>query len=153
MLTSIPPVQKVRQKTECIGRSKGGLSTKIHATCDPLGNPTGFHLPPGQACDLDGADVLIDEIEANFLLADKGYDADARVLDRLEAAKIEPVIPPKPNRKEPRDYDKDLYKARHLIENLFEKLKHYRAIATRYDKTATAFIGAIHLAASVIWLN
>jgi len=129
------------------------LSTKIHATCDALGNPTGFHLTPGQACDLDGADVLIDEIEANILLADKGYDADARVLDRLEAVKITPVIPPKSNRKVARDYDKALYKARHLIENFFEKLKHYRAIATRYDKTATAFLGAIHIAASVIWLN
>ena len=129
------------------------MSTKIHATCDALGNPTGFHLTPGQACDLDGADVLIDEIEANILLADKGYDADARVLDRLEAVKITPVIPPKSNRKVARDYDKALYKAWHLIENFFEKLKHYRAIATRYDKTATAFLGAIHIAASVIWLN
>ncbi len=110
-------------------------------------------MTPGQACDLDGADVLIVEIEADILLADKGYDADARVIDRLEAAEIEPVIPPKSNRKEPRDYDKALYKARHLIENFFEKLKHYRAIATRYDKTAAAFLGAIHLAASVIWLN
>ncbi len=129
------------------------MSTKIHALCDALGNPLGFHLTPGQACDLDGADVLIDEIGAKILLADKGYDADARVLDRLEAAEIEPVIPPKSNRKALRDYDKALYKARHLISNFFEKLKHYRAIATRYDKTATAFLGAIHLAASVIWLN
>ncbi len=129
------------------------MSTKIHALCDALGNPLAFHLTPGQACDLDGADVLIDEIEANILLADKGYDADKRVIDRLDAAEIEPVIPPKSNRKEPRDYDRELYKARHLIENFFEKLKHYRAIATRYDKTATAFLGAIHLAASIIWLN
>lgn len=129
------------------------MSTKIHATCDALGNPTGFHLTPGQACDLDGADILLDEIAADILLADKGYDADARVLDRLEAADIVSVIPPKSNRKVARDYDKALYKARHLIENFFEKLKHYRAIATRYDKTATAFLGAIHIAASVIWLN
>lgn len=129
------------------------MSTKIHALCDALGNPLAFHLTPGQACDLDGADVLIDEIEADILLADKGYDADKRVIDRLDAAEIEPVIPPKSNRKEPRDYDRELYKARHLIENFFEKLKHYRAIATRYDKTATAFLGEIHLAASIIWLN
>ena len=63
------------------------------------------------------------------------------------------VIPPKGNRKAPRPYDKDLYKARHLIENFFAKLKQYRAIATRYDKRAVHFLGAIHLAASVIWLN
>ena len=63
------------------------------------------------------------------------------------------VIPPKANRKDPRPYDKDLYKARHLIENFFAKLKQYRAIATRYDKRAIHFLGAIHLAAAVIWLN
>lgn len=136
-----------------IGRSRGGLSTKIHAICDAMGNPTGFHLTPGQACDLDGADALIGEIEADILIADKGYDADERVIDRLDAMKITPVIPPKSSRKVLRDYDRALYKARHLIENFFEKLKHYRAIATRYDKTAAAFLGAIYLAATVIWLN
>ena len=129
------------------------MSTKIHALCDALGNPLGFHLTPGQACDLDGADVLIDAVEAGIFIADKAYDADERVIDRLEAAGIEPVIPSKANRKTPRDYDRDLYKVRHLIENFFEKLKQYRAIATRYDKTAIAFLGAIHIAASVIWLN
>ena len=118
-----------------------------------MDNPTGFHLTPGHACDLDGADILIGDIAAGILLADKGYDADARVLDRLEAAGIEPAIPPKSNRGAAREYDKALYKARHLIENFFEKLKHYRAIATRYDKTATAFLGAIHLAAAIIWLK
>ncbi len=90
------------------------MSTKILATCDALGNPTGFHLTPGQACDLDGADILISDIDADILLADKGYDADARVLDQLKAAGIAPVIPPKSNRKVLRDYDKALYKARHL---------------------------------------
>ena len=63
------------------------------------------------------------------------------------------VTPPKANRKDPRPYDRDLYKARHLIENFFAKLKQYRAIATRYDKRAVHFLGAIHLAAAVIWLN
>ena len=63
------------------------------------------------------------------------------------------VIPPKANRKEARAYDKDLYKVRHLIENFFAKLKQYRAIATRYDKRAVHFLGAIHLAAAVVWLN
>lgn len=87
------------------------------------------------------------------MLADKGYDADARVIDPLEVAGKTAVIPSKSNRKSQRDYDKSLYKARHLIENRFEKIKHYRAIATRYDKKAATFLGAIHLAASVIWLN
>jgi transposase len=128
------------------------LSTKIHATVDALGNPLSFHLTPGQACDLDGADKLLPNLVASTVLADKGYDADKRVLDPLHRQGKTPVIPPKRNRTTLRAYDKDLYKARHLIENFFAKLKQYRAIATRYDKRATNFLGAIYLAASVIWL-
>ena len=86
-------------------------------------------------------------------LADKAYDAQERVLALLEKAEIEAVIPPKATRKEQREYDEDMYKWRHLIENLFQKLKQYRAIATRYDKRACAFLGGIHLAATLIWLN
>lgn len=86
-------------------------------------------------------------------LADKAYDAQERVLDLLKKAGVQGVIPPKKNRKEPRAYDEDMYKARHLIENFFAKLKQYRAIATRYDKRAETFLGAVYLAAAVIWLN
>jgi transposase len=125
------------------------LSTKIHATTDALGNPLGFHLTPGQACDLDGADQLLTDLVADTVLADKAYDADERVIERLEAQGKTAVIPPKGNRTSPREYDKHLYKARHLIENFFAKLKQYRAIATRYDKRAVNFLGAIYLTASV----
>jgi transposase len=83
-----------------MGRSKGGLSTKIHATVDALGNPTGFLLPPGQACDLEGADVLLPALAAPVVIADKGYDADERVLSRLEQAGKTAVIPPQANRKQ-----------------------------------------------------
>lgn len=108
---------------------------------------------PGHACDLDGADVLLPLVRAETVLADKGYDADDRVIRPLEAAGLTPVIPPKRNRKIRRDYDKALYKSRHLIENFFCKLKNYRAIATRYDKTARIFLSALYLAAAVLWLN
>jgi transposase len=118
-----------------------------------LGNPTGFHLTAGQVHDLEGADVLLENIQAEALLGDKAYDADERVLKLLEAQQCEPIIPPKSNRKDQRNYDKELYKARHLIENFFAKLKQYRAIATRYDKTARNFLGAIYLAAIVVWLT
>lgn len=101
---------------------------------------------------MEGADVLIDDIQANALLADKAYDAEDRVLKKLTDKQCEAVIPPKSNRKEQRTYDRILYQARHLIENFFAKLKQYRAIATRYDKTAQNFLGGIYLAASVIWL-
>ena len=110
-------------------------------------------LTPGQACDLDGADVLLPQIEAETLLGDKGYDADDRVINLLQAAGKTVVIPPKRNRKVQRHYDKTLYKARHLIENFFCKLKQFRAIATRYDKTSKNFLAAIYCVASFIWLN
>lgn len=129
------------------------MSTKIHATVDALGNPTGFVLTPGQACDLDGADVLLPMLAASTVLADKGYDADERVIRPLEQAGKTVVIPPKCNRKDQREYDKELYKSRHLIENFFCKLKQFRAIATRYDKTARNFLAAVYLAASAIRLN
>lgn len=129
------------------------MSTKIHATCDALGNPIGFYLTAGQAHDLDGADALLPEIAAGALLADRAYDAEARVRQLLAEGNCEAVMPSTRRRKVPYDYDRELYKARHLIENFFAKLKQYRGIATRYDKTSQNFLGAIYLAASVIWLN
>jgi transposase len=129
------------------------LSTKIHTMVDALGNPVGFFLTGGEAHDLVGADHLLPEMQAGALIADKAFDAEERVIAPLAAAGKTAVIPPKVNRKSPRDYDRDLYKARHLIENFFAKLKQFRAIATRYDKTARNFLAAVHLAASAIWLN
>ena len=118
-----------------------------------MGNPLDFILTPGQAHDLQGADVLLPQMQADTLLADKAFDADERVIEPLLAAGKKFVIPPKSNRKVQRLYDKELYKARHLMENFYCKLKQYRAIATRYDKTARNFLAGIHLAAAVIWLN
>lgn len=115
---------------------------------DALGNPTGFVLTPGQACDLDGSDELLPTITANTILADKAYDADERVIEPLRAVGKEIVIPPKRNRKEPRPYDKELYRARHLIENFFCKLKQFRAIATRYGPLGNAAGGTRPLATS-----
>jgi transposase len=141
------------QAPQAIGRSRGGLSTKIHATVDALGNPTGVHLTPGQAHDLEGADALLPGTPGAAVIADKAYDAQQRVIEPLVKAGKTVVIPPRSTRTHQRGYDWHLYKARHLIENFFAKLKQYRAIATRYDKTACNFLGAIHLAACVIWLN
>lgn len=145
--------QKGHQAQEALGRSKGGLTTKIHATCDALGNPTGFPLTPGQAHDLDGADALLPGLDADTILADKAFDADERVIQPLQRAGKTIVIPSKSNRKTSRGYDEDLYRARHLIENFFARLKQFRAIATRYDKRAVNLLGAIYFAASITWLN
>ena len=129
------------------------MSTKIHTRVDALGNPLGFFLTAGQAHDLQGADALLPHMQANTVLADKAFDADQRVIEPLLAAGKTVVIPPKSNRKTPRPFDKQMYKARHLIENFYCWLKQFRAIATRYDKTARNFLAAIHLAAAIAWLN
>ena len=142
-----------KDQDQAIGRSRGGLSTKIHALVDALGNPLAFLLTAGQAHDLAGADGLLPHMAAGRLIADKAFDADARVLEPLAQAGKSAVIPPRPNRVTPREFDRHLYKERHLIENFFCKLKQFRAIATRYDKTARNFLAAIHLAAAIISLN
>ena len=101
-----------------------------------------MHLSPGQAHDLQGANLLLeallDQIQA--LLADIVYAAKARLLDRLEEHQVEAVIPPKSSQEQPWEFDRDKYCWRHLIENFFAKLKQYLGIATRYDKRAYAFL-------------
>ena len=100
-----------------------------------------------------GADHLLPAMAADTLIADKAFDADARVLEPLATAGKTAVIPSRTNRSSPRDYDRELYAARHLIENFFARIKQFRAIATRYEKTARNFLVAVQLVASVVWLN
>ena len=95
---------------------------------------------------------MIDGFKASAVLADKGYDADYIVEGALNCGAAA-VIPPKSSRKNPREYDKDLYKERNLLERLFNKLKHFRRVATRYDKTASAFLAFVHVAAICLWLK
>lgn len=110
-------------------------------------------LTEGQMSDHTGAKLIYPNLpEAKTLIADKGYDSD-EFRSALKAMGIEPCIPPTASRKEKLDYDKDLYKTRHRIENLFAKLKDWRRIATRYDRCAHTFFSAICIAATVIfWL-
>ena len=146
--------QKSDRARERIGRFKGGLTTNIHASSEAQGNPTGFHLTPAQAHDLEGSDALLPELleKIQVLLAEKAHDAQERV-DRLEQNGIEVVIPLKSNGKEVRKVDSEKYRCRHLIENFFAKLYQYRGIATHYYKRACAFLVGIHLVAAMIWLN
>ena len=138
---------------KALGRSRGDLSTKIHALVDALGNPLRFLLTSGQAHNLAAAGALLPHMAANLLIADRAFDADSRVLDRLAAAGKSALIPPRANRLAPREFDRGLYKQRHLIETFFCKLKQFRAIATRYDKPARNLLAATHLAAATSWLN
>lgn len=97
--------------------------------------------------------MLLPHTQGQTIIADKAYDAQERVITPLEKARKGIVIPSTRSRKQSRDYDRHIYRSRHLIENFFARLKQHRAIATRYDKTACNFLGAIYMAAAVVWLN
>ena len=137
---------------QAIGRSRGGLTTKIHALVDALGNPVELMLTPGQDHDLACAEPLIENADPDALIGDKAYDAD-RFLDTLTQRSITPVIPPKASRNTQRVCDFALYCERNLVERFFNQLKHFRAIATRYDKLARNFLAGVQLAAVTILLN
>ena len=119
---------------------------------DALGNPLALSLTGGQVHDITQADVLLALVEPEALLADKGYDAD-HFVESLTARAIEVVIPPKSNRKVKRDCDFALYCERNIVERFFNTIKHYRAIATRYEKTAQNFLAGLHLVCALAWLK
>ena len=128
------------------------MTTKILALVDALGNLVGFRLLPGQRHDICGVEPLIRDREFGALLADKAFDADWLVKDLTErGSKV--VIPPRSNRKAAREYDKEMYKWRHLVENFFCKLKEFKKVAMRAEKTDTSFSANIYLAATVIALR
>lgn len=117
-----------------------------------MGNPVAFSLTAGQAHDVGQAQPLLHKICPQAFLADKAYDANA-LIEALDKRRITPVIPSKSNRIKQRDTDFALYAERNLIERFFNTIKHFRGIATRYDKLANTFLGAIHLIAAIIWLK
>jgi len=135
-----------------LGRSKGGLTTKIHAMTDSLGNPVDFTLTGGKAHDCTQALPLMEGKTMEALLADKGYDSN-EIREKIAKHDAEAVIPPRSNRKTSIDYDSYLYKARHLIENFFSKIKHFRRVFSRFDKTPLSYLSFVHLAAALICLR
>ena len=143
---------KDSQSRQALGRSKGGFTTKIHALVDALGNPLKFILTEGQRHDITGAHKLVEGLHSSVLIADKGYDSNA-LIQTLEEQKCTAIIPPKKNRKIQRQYDKHLYKERHLIECFFGKIKHYRRIFSRFDKTESVFMGFLNFVGALIWLR
>jgi len=118
---------------------------------DALGNPLRVILSAGQIADIDCASALIENLPGQAVVADKGYDANHFVA-KIEAAGAVAVIPSRSNRLTPREFDRHLYRARNLIERFFARLKHFRRIATRYDKLAKSFLSFIHLACAFVWL-
>ena len=135
-----------------LGRSRGGLSTKIHAAGDALGYPVRLIGSPGQRNDIAFAHDLVEGFAAHATIADKGYDAD-HLCDKIAETGGQPVIPPKRNRTFKRAYDVELYKERNIIERFFNKLKQFRRVATRYDKRLENFMGFVKLAAIALWLK
>jgi transposase len=119
---------------------------------DALGNPLALSLTGGQVHDITQADALLALVDPKALLADKGYDAD-RFVESLTARAIEVVIPPKSNRKAKRDCDFALYCERNIVERFFNTIKHFRAVATRYEKTAQNFLAGLHLVCALSWLK
>lgn len=128
------------------------MTTKIHAVVDALGNPLRIHLTAGNVNDIVPATDLISGLFGDKLLADKAYDAN-KLIELALQQQMEVVIPPTAQRLIQRDYDRHVYKERHLVECFFEKLKEFRRIATRYDKLAMTFKAAIMIVACLIWLQ
>ena len=119
---------------------------------DALGNQLALSLTGGHVHDITQAQALLALVEPEALLGDKGYDAD-HFVDSLTARAIRVVIPPKSNRKVQRDCDFALYRERNLVERFFCAIKHFRAIATRYEKTARNYLAGLHLVCALAWLK
>jgi putative transposase len=134
-----------------LGRSRGGFGTKIHAAVNPLGHPVALKLTGAEAADSPHLPGLIAGVEADAVLADKGYDSDANRA-AIWASGARPCIPPRKNRTEPVGYDRHLYKERNVVERYFARVKQYRRVATRYDKKAANFLGFVWLASIDIML-
>ena len=137
---------------QAIGRSRGGLSTKVHLVVDALGLPLAFDVTEGQRHDLIPAPALVTEVGSRKLLADKGYDADSF---RAHLASIDctPVIPSKRDRAQRIPYDRELYKARAEVECTFNLLKQARRFATRYEKTLRNYTAVVAIGCAMLWLR
>ena len=138
--------------SQALGRSKGGLTTKIHRVCEAWGGALTVTLTPGQHNDMTQASELIAPIKGAAIIADKAYDSQ-KLIAQIVAQGCVAVIPPRKNRKTPREYDKHVYKERHLIETLCAKLKHFRRVFARFDKTKDAYAAFIAIASTIIWLR
>ena len=142
-----------KAENKAVGRTKGGLNTKIHAIVDGLGNPVAFLLSPGNDNDSTHAVELMSmiDIAGSNLLGDTAYGTK-EILAHIKEHGAAVVIPPKRNAKEPWTVDYYLYKERHLVECFFQKIKWFRRVATRFDKLDSSFLPFVYMAAILIWL-
>ena len=152
-----PPARAAAKKggkaqCQALGRSRGGLTTKIHMAVDTRGRPLKLILTPGQRGDAPLAPALLQGLKPKRVLADKAYDSNAlRTL--IAGMGAEAVIPCNPTRKRAIPYDFEAYKIRNTVERCFNKLKHFRRIAKRYDRCARYFLSFVHIAAAMLWMR
>ena len=135
--------------SEAVGRTRG-VNSKVHLVVDAYGMPVRTPVTTGTVSESSKALELIEGVEAAHLLADKSYDSNEIVETALERG-MNPVIPPRRNRREQREYDTYLYGLKHLVENGFCKFKEWRGLATRYCKKASSYLAYYHIRASIIW--
>ena len=140
------------QEHQGLGRSSGGFSSKVHAKVDAFGLPLAYKITGGNRHEITEAENLMGKYECKFLIADGGYDSN-EFRKILREENVEPVIPGRKSRKERVEIDKHLYKERNFIERFFNKIKGFRRIATRYDKTEKMYLGALTLVGIILWLQ
>jgi len=140
------------QTTEGLGRGVGGFTSKIHAKVDALGNPLEFIVTPGQTHDITQAETLLQNTYDAYVIADRAYVSDP-VRYQIKKQRCIAVIPSKKNSINPVEYDKDIYKERHLIECFFGKIKHFRRIFSRFDKSSRNFGSFLSFVGAFIWLR
>ena len=151
-MPALYPHQKSNPAQEGLGRSRGGFSSKIHVVTEAKGRPLVLTITPGQSADIEQAGALLSDINAEAVAADKAYDADALVV-QLQAKGIHVVIPSRANRNPSREYDRDVYKQRNAIERFFGKIKHYRRVFSRFEKTCRNYKAMLHFVSALIWLR
>jgi transposase len=134
-----------------LGRSRGGFSTKIHVLVNGLGLPVELKVTPGQVADVTQAESLLEHHDFAAAIGDKGYDSK-KLVDYIESRGAEAVIPPRSNLKDQRAIDEHLYKERNLVERFNNRIKQFRRVATRYEKTARNFLAFVQLAAITVLL-
>lgn len=142
--------RKKGAEAQALGRSRGGISSKIHLATDAHGNPVRLILTGRERNDITQIEALLDGFKAEYVLADKGYDG-ARTIEAISKCTAMPVVPRRTTTASWRRFDATLYRDRNAIERFFSKIKHFRRIATRYDKLARNYLGFANLVCAIKW--
>jgi len=140
------------QSAQAIGRTKGGLNTKLCALVEGQGRLIAAGVTPGQTYEVEAAAPLIDSLKQVLLVGDKGFDVDA-LRQQLQAQGCLACVPPRSGRRSPAWYHRGFYRQRHKIENFFQRIKIHKRISTRYEKLALTFLNFILVAAVIDWLK